>query len=29
MTNTLAGRIGLFIGAHLMFFLALGALAGA
>ncbi len=28
MTNTLAGRIGLFIGAHLMFFVALGVLAG-
>ncbi len=28
MTNTLVGRIGLFIGAHLMFFVALGMLAG-
>lgn len=29
MTNTLAGRIGLFIGAHLVFFIALGLIAGA
>lgn len=29
MTNTLVGRIGLFIGAHLVFFVALGIIAGA
>lgn len=28
MTNTLAGRIGLFIAAHLMLFAALGILTG-
>ncbi len=29
MTSTLVGRIGLFIGAHLMFFVALGVIASA
>lgn len=29
MTSTLAGRIGLFIGAHLVFFIALGMLSAA
>ena len=29
MTSTLAGRIGLFVGAHIVFFVALGMLSAA